>query len=350
MGCDIDLKEIAKEMSKWYEIKIRGVLGDDDGDDKELTILGRNISWRDGTIKYEADMKHAEVIIEEMGLGDCSKVLDAPIENLKPEDLEEEEQGELMDGVDATKFRGLAARANYLSLDRVEVQFAAKEICRKMSRPKKHHWKLLMRLARYLLKYPRLIWTFGKVESEGPGFLDVYSDSDWAGDKVERKSTSGGIASISGGAIKHWASTQSTIALSSGEAEYYALIKAAAEGLGIQSVARDLGIELTIRIWVDSTAAKAVVSRIGLGKVRHMEVKYLWAQQAHKAGRFLVRKIAGTRNPADVLTKPLSAADMGPKIALVGASLVYKRTLDSWVDSAKVSGKKWADMDEIEGE
>ena len=111
-----------------------------------------------------------------------------------------------------------------------------------------------------------------------------------------------------------------------------------------------MGIELTVRIWVDSTAAKAVASRIGLGKVRHMEVKYLWAQQAHKAGRFIVKKIAGTRNPADVLTKPLSAADMGPKIALVGASLVCKRTLDSWAAAAKNGGKTWPDMDEIEEE
>ena len=70
--------------------------------------------------------------------------------------------------------------------------------------------------------------------------------------------------------MKTWSSTQSVPALSSGEAEYYALVKAAAEALGIQALAKDLGLEMNIRFWADSTAAKAIVVRIGLGKVRHM--------------------------------------------------------------------------------
>ena len=70
--------------------------------------------------------------------------------------------------------------------------------------------------------------------------------------------------------------------MSSGEAEYYALVKSAAEGLGLQSLAKDLGYEMKVRIWVDSSSALAIVSRLGLGRVRHMEVKYLWAQEAHK--------------------------------------------------------------------
>ena len=55
MGCDIDLKDIVKEMAEWYEIKIRGILGDDEGDDTELTILNRRIAWKDGVSEYEAD-------------------------------------------------------------------------------------------------------------------------------------------------------------------------------------------------------------------------------------------------------------------------------------------------------
>ena len=79
---------------------------------------------------------------------------------------------------------------------------------------------------------------------------------------------------IDGGTVKHWSSTQATIALSVGEAEYYALIKAAAEGLAMVALVRGLGYELSLRIWGDSTTAKAIVTRLGLGKVRHMEVKF----------------------------------------------------------------------------
>ena len=66
---------------------------------------------------------------------------------------------------------------------------------------------------------------------------------------------------------------QATIAQSSGEAEYYAMVRAAAEALGLQSIMRDLGWQAGVRLWVDSSAAKSMSARIGLGKVRHMEVK-----------------------------------------------------------------------------
>ena len=96
---------------------------------------------------------------------------------------------------------------------------------------------------------------------------------------------------IAGVAVKTWSSTQGTLALSVGEAEYYALIKAAAEGLGLQALAKDMGYEMKVRIWVDSTTAKAIAARLGLGRVRHLEVKYLWAQQALKRKRFEILKV-----------------------------------------------------------
>ena len=46
---------------------------------------------------------------------------------------------------------------------------------------------------------------------------------------------------LDGGALKSWSSTQATVAMSSGEAEYYALVKGAAEGLGMQALMKDLG-------------------------------------------------------------------------------------------------------------
>ena len=227
--------------------------------------------------------------MKEFGVEAGSKGLDSPIVREMVEEDSFEDETEVLDVEEARRYRGVAATLNYLALDRPDVQYAAKEICRTMSRPHRSGWLRMKRLARYLAANPRLVWRFDgdQVRSK---YLDVYSDSDWAGDRRSRKSTSGGVVVIDGGAIKHWSSTQGSIALSVGEAEYYALVKAAAEGLGVQSLARDLGIELTLRIWVDNTTAHAIASRIGLGKVRHMEVKYLWAQEAHQAGRFCIRK------------------------------------------------------------
>jgi hypothetical protein len=56
---------------------------------------------------------------------------------------------------------------------------------------------------------------------------------------------------------------------------------------------------------VDSTAAKAITSRSGLGKARNFEVRHLWVQDAVSRGRFVIKRVLGKFNPADVLTKPL---------------------------------------------
>ena len=61
--------------------------------------------------------------------------------------------------------------------------------------------------------------------------IRVFSDSDWAGFPRTRKSTGGGVMMFRGVAVKHWSSTQGSISLSSGEAEYKALVKAAVEGM-----------------------------------------------------------------------------------------------------------------------
>ena len=110
--------------------------------------------------------------------------------------------------------------------------------------------------------------------------------------------------------MKTWSSTQASIAQSSGEAEYYALVRAASEALGMKSIMNDLGWDCKIRLLVDSSAAKSIASRTGLGKLRHLEIKFLWLQECVRRGKVIVSKVRGEVNPADVLTKPKSLEDM----------------------------------------
>ena len=80
-----------------------------------------------------------------------------------------------------------------------------------------------------------------------------------------------------------------------------------------------------MRLWVDSSAAKSMASRIGLGRVRHMEVKYLWLQEAVNDKRIMVKKILGTRNPADVLTKPKACHEVAELLKGVGVHIESRR-------------------------
>ena len=133
--------------------------------------------------------------------------------------------------------------------------------------------------------------------------IECYSDTDWAGCARTRKSTSGGFLMLGRHVLKTWSSTQPTISLSSGEAEFYGVVKAAGLALGQQSVLRDLGVELPVRVWTDSSAAIGICSRQGLGKLRHIQTHTLWIQEKVSLGTMELRKVRGEVNPADLFTK-----------------------------------------------
>ena len=203
-----------------------------------------------------------------------------------------------------TAFRGAAARANYLAMDRIDCQYASKEICRYMAKPTAHAWKALKRLCRYYRSAPRIVYEFRK---QSVDCIDVYTDTDWAGCPRTRKSTSGGVVMLGQHAMKHWSSTQTSTALSSGEAEFAGVIRGSGQGLGYQALLEDLGIKAPLRVWTDSSAAIGICSRQGLGKMRHLDTHTLWIQQAVRSKRIDLRKISGEENPADLLTKHSSS-------------------------------------------
>ena len=147
-----------------------------------------------------------------------------------------------------TRFRALAARANYLSADRTDILFAAKEVCRFMARPTDLAMGALKRLARYLGTRPRVVFSYDRQLAEG---LEVYTDTDWASCLRTRKSTSPGCTLIGKHLIKAWSATQSSVSLSSGEAEYYGVVRGVEICLGIQALYRDIGLSLPLRTWTD---------------------------------------------------------------------------------------------------
>ena len=108
---------------------------------------------------------------------------------------------------------------------------------------------------------------------------------------------------LGGHAIKHWSSTQASISLSSGEAGFAGVIGGAGQGLGYQALPKDVGIELPLRVWTDSSAAIGICSRQGLGKLRHLDTHTRWIQQAVRTKRVDVRQVDGEQNPADLFNK-----------------------------------------------
>ncbi len=276
-------------------------------------MLNRIIRWLDHSIEYECDPRQIERLVAECGL-EGAKAVATP--GVKATFQELHEDSAELPGHLTTAFRGAAARGNYLAADRLDVQFACKEVCRWMSRPSLHAWKAMKRLCRYLAGAPRLVYVF---EQQTVDSTDVYTDTDWSGCPLTRKSTSGGCVMMGKHAVKHWSSTQTSISLSSGEAEFAGVIRGAGQGLGYQALLKDVGAELPLRVWTDSSAALGICSRQGLGKLRHLDTHTLWIQQAVRTKRVDLRKVDGEANPADLLTKhSLSRQRLEDLVALYG--------------------------------
>jgi len=121
--------------------------------------------------------------------------------------------------------------------------------------------------------------------------------------------------------VKSWSVNQSVIVLSSGEAEYYALVKSATIALGVQSLCVDLGVVngTPIELKTDASAAIGISNRIGLGKVRHIEVNQLWLQEKVAQKKMIITKVGTLENLADALTKSLDAESMRRHLVGVGA-------------------------------
>ena len=341
VGEDRSLTWVESHMKKWYEVKVRARLGPDERDDREATLLGRIVRWNVWGLTCEADPKHRKMVMEALGLEESSKRLAAPgtKEDDKTDKREQLGVGE-KDPTQDTKFRAIAARLNYMAADMPDIQYACKEACREMSAPTEQSWRRVKRIGRYLVGRTKVEWRYPWKDDIGS--WKVYTDSDWAGNVETRKSTSGGILMLGEHCLKTWSSTQDPLALSSCEAEYYAMaegvMEAAAESLGtvvegatraigMQTAARELGIEvndIVVEVATDSSSAKSFASRRGSGRMRHIEVKWLWLQREVAGGKIRLRKILGTTNPADVCTKYQYITEIREKLQAVNIGVEEK--------------------------
>ena len=320
-GFDEDLRWAAEYIGSCFDVKVRAVLGEGRDDDKEVTVLGRTVRWCAWGLAYEADEKHRRVLLDWFGLDEGSKALEHNGEANVGDDGEEEQQ--YMPARDATAFRACVARLNFLGQDSPELQFPAKELSKEMSRPTVGSWARLKKTVRFLVGRRRVVWRF--VWQEEVASVQVFADSDWGGDRQSRKSTSGGTILMGGHCLRTWSSTQSAIALSSAEAEFYALIDAVLRAKWMQRVLEELGVPVSpiAEAFTDSSAAKSFVSKRGLGRMRHLELRDLWLQREVGEGKVLVRKVAGDRNPADAMTKFLSRSLLQERLGSLNIDLEW---------------------------
>ena len=152
-----------------------------------------------------------------------------------PEEVREED--DLLAGEELKLFQSVAARFNFLAIDRPDLLCSVKELMRKMASPRAQDLTALKRVARYSIKYPRMTCRYPWTQLDSN--IEVFGDANFAGCHSTRKSTVGGVAMWSGQFVTARSKTVGVLALSSGESGLAAVVREATEGMGLQSILSD---------------------------------------------------------------------------------------------------------------
>ena len=226
------------------------------------------------------------MLAQQLGLADNSKAVATP--GVKDDGA----RGEVVDEERRVVYRSAAMRLAYLAQDRPELCFASKEVAWCMQAPDEAAWLALKRAVRYCLGAPRIVWKFDR---QNPvSFIDVWSDSDHAGCRRTRRSTSCSVLMHGGHLLRASSTTQTVISLSSGESEFYALVKAVSMALGAEEMGRDIGVVLKPRVKYDAAAGAGIASRRGVVRVRHLHTPSWWAQRFVQEGRVTLAEVPST--------------------------------------------------------
>ena len=118
--------------------------------------------------------------------------------------------------------------------------------------------------------------------------------------------------------IKLLSSTQGVESLSTGESEWYGLVRTASVGIGMINMAADMKWSTKLRLAGDATAASGIANRRGAGRVRHIETRTLWLQRHITERRIISEREPGVSNPADLGTKHPDARKVKDIITFLG--------------------------------
>ena len=280
--------EFARLMQKEFEMSLMG----------ELTyFLGLQVK-QTSTRLFVSQEKYTRELLIKYNLKDL-KGKSTPMANGVK--LDADEKGA---GVDQKQYRGMIGSLLYLTASRPDILFCVCLCARFQSNPKESHLTAVKRIFRYLIGTENLGLWYPKGQE-----LSVigYCDADFAGCRVERKSTSGSCIFLGGCLISWNSKKQNSIALSTAEAEYVASGTCTAQILWVQSQLVDYGLTVErIPIMCDNTSAINLAKNpVVHSRTKHIEIRHHFIRDHISKGDIELKFIDTTHQVADIFTKPL---------------------------------------------
>ncbi|GJX99846.1 hypothetical protein Tco_0356865 [Tanacetum coccineum] len=215
------------------------------------------------------------------------------------------------DEVDVHLYRSMIGSLMYLTASRPDIMFAVYVCSRFLVTPKTSHLNVVKRIFKYLKGKPNLgLW----YPRESSFHLEAYSNSDYAGANLDRKSTTGGCQFLGSRLISWQCKKQTIVATSTTEAEYVAAASCCGQVLWIQNQMLDYGFNfMNTKIHIDNESTICIVKNpVYHSKTKHIEIRHHFIRDSYEKKLIRVEKIHTDFNVADLLTKAFD----GPRYAL----------------------------------
>ena len=312
---------LLEELGKRYTIKVSGPFGPGD----EFEFLKRRFRIEaDGSITVRA-AAHFYIDIHNLLGQPRLRQTPGPAGELFVAD-----ESAPLSANQATLYRRVVGKLLYIAGERPDIQVVIQYLASKASAPTEGAMRVLKHLAGFMkqteghgvnLKMAKgaTIMEFEPHEPRSSHLVEAVSDSNFANDRTTRKSLSSGHIYINKCLVFSFVRSQKVVTLSSGEAELVALTQTVGESILMHKAWEFLVREQTLHLArSDSSVARAIASRLGVGRVKHLQTSCLWVQQWVHQKTLKVTSISTSRNPTDMGTKILSAGRLRMLCGITG--------------------------------
>ena len=320
-----DMLLAAKTMSQinWIKTKLSERFDMKDLGEAKL-CLGLELS-RDRKARklWLTQQSYMEKIVERFGMNN-SKPVATPME--EPNKLEQRLEFHSVSDEDAkgVPYREAIGSLMYLMIgSRPDIAYAVGKLARFCENPKMKHWIAVKRVLRYVKGTSKMGLCYNGLNPEK---VVGYTDSDWAGDVSDRKSTSAYVFMMAGAAVT-WNSTKQTIiATSSCEAEYVAMSATSKEAIWLTRLLKDFPVknylEKGMIVRADSQSAMKLAANESINRRnKHIDITYHFVREVTSNGQVTLTYVPTSNMIADMLTKPLGRVKFEKLRSMIGLQI-----------------------------
>ncbi|RVW21062.1 Retrovirus-related Pol polyprotein from transposon RE1 [Vitis vinifera] len=273
---------------------------------------------------------------DEEGIGNLKKLLAREFEETgmlgcKPVDTPMDPIGKIYKDndshpTDKDRYQRLVGKLIYLTHTRPDIGFAVSMVSHYMNNPTERHMKVVYRILQYLKKSPGRGLYFKKTSSRE---VEVFTDADWAGSLIDRRSTTGYCSYVWGKLVTWRSKKKSVVARSSAEAEFKAMAHGICEGMWLQRILKELGIisNSTMTVLCDNKATISIAKNpVQHDRTKHVEIDRHFIKEKLEGGTIRLMYIPSSRQTTDILTKALPKATYENMKSKLGMLDIYYPT------------------------